>query len=78
MRNKLYDKTVKSQIYYSNVWQFPVPWRSALWLYNTSWLDQNLSKRFLKQLTVSAIKVLVAIHYSVLDARNGYIRNVVV
>ena len=25
-----------------------------------------------------AIKVLVAIHYSVLDARNGYIRNVVV
>ena len=23
-------------------------------------------------------KVLVAIHYSVLDARNGYIRNVVV
>ena len=26
----------------------------------------------------SAIKVLVAIHYSVLDARNGYIRNVVV
>ena len=23
----------------------------------------------------SAIKVLVAIHYSVLDARNGYIRN---
>jgi len=32
----------------------PLPWRSALWLYNTSWLDQNLSKRFLKQLTVSA------------------------
>jgi len=28
--------------------------------------------------TGSAIKVLVAIHYSVLDARNGYIRNVVV
>jgi len=26
----------------------------------------------------AAIKVLVAIHYSVLDARNGYIRNVVV
>ena len=26
----------------------------------------------------SAIKVLVAIHYSVLDASNGYIRNVVV
>jgi len=26
----------------------------------------------------SAIKVLVATHYSVLDARNGYIRNVVV
>ena len=26
----------------------------------------------------SAIKVMVAIHYSVLDARNGYIRNVVV
>ena len=26
----------------------------------------------------SAIKVLVAIHYSVLVARNGYIRNVVV
>ena len=26
----------------------------------------------------SAIKVLVAIHYSVLDARNGYIRNIVV
>ena len=25
----------------------------------------------------SAIKMLVAIHYSVLDARNGYIRNVV-
>ena len=27
---------------------------------------------------VYSIKVLVAIHYSVLDARNGYIRNVVV
>ena len=26
----------------------------------------------------SAVKVLVAIHYSVLVARNGYIRNVVV
>ena len=26
----------------------------------------------------SAIKVLVAVHYSVLVARNGYIRNVVV
>ena len=26
----------------------------------------------------SAIKVLVAIHYSVLDVRNGYIRNVVI
>jgi len=26
----------------------------------------------------SALKVLVAIHYSVVDARNGYIRNVVV
>jgi len=39
LRNKCSDKTLK---------------RSALWLYNTSWLDQNLSKRFLKQLTVSA------------------------
>ena len=56
LRNKLYDKTLKSQNYYSNILQFPVPWRSALWLglYNTSRLDQNLSKRFLKQLTVSA------------------------
>jgi len=31
---------------------------ALLWLisitYSTSWLDQNLSKRFLKQLTVSA------------------------
>jgi len=26
----------------------------------------------------SAVEVLIAIHYSVLDARNGYIRNVVV
>ena len=26
----------------------------------------------------SAVKVLVAVHYSVLVARNGYIRNVVV
>jgi len=26
----------------------------------------------------SAVKVLVAIHYSVIVARNGYIRNVVV
>ena len=33
------------------------------------WLDGHVG---------SAIKVLVAIHYSVLDARNGYIRNVVV
>jgi len=32
---------------------------------------------FLAQIS-NAIKVLVAIHYSVLDARNGYIRNVVV
>ena len=38
LRNKLYDKTLKSQNYYSNILQFPVPWRSALWLYNTSWL----------------------------------------
>ena len=55
LRNKLYDKTLKSQNYYSNILRFPVPRRSALWLglYNTSWLDQNLSKRFLKQLTVS-------------------------
>ena len=54
LRNKLYDKTLKSQNYYSNILRFPVTWTSALWLYNTSWLDQNLSKRFLKQLTVSA------------------------
>jgi len=55
LRNKLYDKNFKSQNYYSNIPRFPVPWRSALWLYNTSWLDQNFrSKRFLKQLTVSA------------------------
>jgi len=54
VRNKLYNKTLKSQNYYSNILRFLVPWRSALWLYNTSWLDQNLSKRFLKQLTVSA------------------------
>ena len=53
LRNKLYDKTLKSQNYYSNILRFPVPRRSALWLYNTSWLDQYLSKRFLKQLTVS-------------------------
>ena len=54
LRNKFYDKTLNSQYYYSNILRFPVPWRSALWLYNTSWLDQNLSRRFLKQLTVSA------------------------
>jgi len=54
LRNKLYDKTLKSQKYYSNILRFLVPWRSALWFYNTSWLDYNLSKRFLKQLTVSA------------------------
>jgi len=55
-RNKVFHKTLKSQNYYSNiaVLRFPVPWRFALWLYNTAWLDQNLSKRFLKQLTVSA------------------------
>jgi len=35
LRNKLYDKTLKSQNYYSNIWRFLVPWRSALWLYNT-------------------------------------------
>jgi len=35
-------------------------------------------RRLLDGHTGSAIKVLVAIHYSVLDARNGYIRNVVV
>ena len=35
-------------------------------------------RRLLDGLAGSAIKVLVAIHYSVLDARNGYIRNVVV
>ena len=51
LRNKIYNKTFKSQNYYSNILQFPVPWRSALWLYSTSWLDQDLSKRFL---TVSA------------------------
>ena len=28
--------------------------------------------------TCAGLQVLVAIHYSVLDARNGYIRNVVV
>jgi len=54
LRNKLYDKTLKSQNYYSNILQFAVPCRSALWLNNTSWLDQNLSKPFLKQLIVSA------------------------
>ena len=32
LRNKLYDKTLKSQNYYSNILWFPVPWRSALWL----------------------------------------------
>ena len=36
------------------------------------------SRRLLDGHAGSAIKVLVAIHYSVLDARNGYIRNVVV
>jgi len=41
LRNKLYDKTLKSQNYYSNILRFPVPWRSAVWLYNTSLLDQN-------------------------------------
>ena len=54
LRNRLYDKTLKSRNYYSNILRFPVTWRSALWLCNTSWLDQNLSKRFLKRLTVSA------------------------
>ena len=34
-----------------------MPWRSALWLYNISWLDQDWSKRFLKQLTVSAANI---------------------
>jgi len=58
LRNKLYDKNLKSQNYYFNILRFPVPWRFALWLYSTSWLDQNLSKRFLKQLTVSAEKVI--------------------
>jgi len=50
LRKKLYDKTLKSENlgYYSNILRFPASWRSALWLYNTSWLDQNLSKRFLK------------------------------
>ena len=33
VRNKLYDKTLKSQNYYSNILRFPVPRRSALWLY---------------------------------------------
>ena len=54
LRNKLYDETLKSQNYYSIILRFAVPWRSALWLCNTSWLDQNLYKPFLKQLTVSA------------------------
>jgi len=34
--------------------RFLMPWRYALLSYNTSWSDQNLSKRFLKVLTVSA------------------------
>ena len=37
-----------------------------------------MCRRLLDGHAGSAIKVLVAIHYSVLDARNGYIRNVVV
>ena len=39
---------------------------------------RNYCRRLLDGHAGSAIKVLVAIHYSVLDARNGYIRNVVV
>ena len=41
---------------------------------NVRWCD----RRLLDGQAGSAIKVLVAIHYSVLVARNGYIRNVVV
>ena len=36
LRNKLYDKTLQSQNYYANILRFPVPWRSGLWLYNTT------------------------------------------
>ena len=39
---------------------------------NVRWLG----RRLLDGHAGSAVKVLVAIHYSVLDARNGYIRNV--
>ena len=42
--------------------------------YNVRWCG----RRLLDGHAGSAIKVLVAIHYNVLDARNGYIRNVVV
>jgi len=39
-----------------------MPWRSALWLYNTSWLDQNSTKQFLKQLARNYV-VLETIPY---------------
>ena len=32
LRNKLYDKTLKLQNYYSNILRFPVPSRSASWI----------------------------------------------
>ena len=44
VRNKLYDKPLKSQN--SNILRFPVPWRSALWLYNTSWLTRTCLNGF--------------------------------
>jgi len=55
LRNKLYDKTLKSHNYYSNILWFPVPWRSALWLYSTSWLDQNCHEGVISIVTVRVL-----------------------
>jgi len=34
LRNKLYDKILKSQNYYSNILRFPVPWRCLVVIQN--------------------------------------------
>jgi len=50
----------------------------AFLIITTVVIRRIIRRRLLDGHAGSAIKVLVAIHYSVLDARNGYIRNVVV
>jgi len=40
--------------------------------------SQAIQSKLISVVLVASVKVLVAIHYSVLDDRNGYIRNVVV